>query len=983
MKSVWSLLSGTLVLTGLAFAQQPAPKLLPKIDYNRDIRPILSAKCFACHGQDESKRVAGLRLDLPNRAIVSGDILASALAHRIGRTDALQMPPADSGKTLTSSEKTLLKRWIGQGGRYTEHWAFASLPPRRAGAGGIDSSITARLAQEGLTLSPAADKTTLIRRVSLDLTGLPPTPQAVEAFLADKSPSAYEKVVDRLLASPRYGEKMAQQWMDMARYADSNGFQNDHERYQWRWRDWVIEAFNKNMPFDQFTIEQIAGDLLPNATVSQKLATGFNRNHRINTEGGLIAEEWRVEGVIDRLETVGSVWMGLSVGCARCHDHKYDPISQRDFYSLFSYFNNVPESGAGVEGVNINTPPTLKAPSTEEAEQLAELGKKVADAELSVKAAEQTLPGLLAAWEASGAAAKYPITAWRGAKPTKATAESAKLAIQPDNQLLASGKNGATETYTLTLPLNDKSVRGVRLEVFPEKGQVGRSTNGNFVLTDVTLEGTRPTKAIADFAQSGNPASDAIDTDPKTGWGIHGQTDKSHTATFTWEKPVGPLRGESVTLKLIFNSPYGQHQFARFRISLTDAENPQAEGIPPAGTPERLAWFRANVQNEAQVSDRQLTVAKKALTDYDATIPATMVMAEMEKPRKCYLLKRGQYDQPGDEVQPGLPAAFGKLPTGVPNNRLGFAKWIASAQNPLTARVFANRLWEKFFGMGLVATTEDFGTRAEYPSHPELLDWLASEFIRLKWDMKAIQKTIVLSATYRQSSKTIPALLKRDPENRLLAHGPRLRLPGEVIRDQALLAGGLLVEKLGGRSVRPYQPDGFWDELNVYGNLRNYKNDTLPDGLYRRSLYTIWKRSAGPPTMGLFDVPGRDTCRVKRSRTNTPLQALALLNEITFVEAARMIGQRMLLEGGSTPETRITWAYQTLLSRRPSTQELAIHKVGLAKRLARYQAAPEEAKKLLALGVTKPDPKCAPSELAAYAMTASILLNLDEAITRE
>ena len=405
------------------------------------------------------------------------------------------------------------------------------------------------------------------------------------------------------------------------------------------------------------------------------------------------------------------------------------------------------------------------------------------------------------------------------------------------------------------------------------------------------------------------------------------------------------------------------------------------QGLP--GTPERLTWFRANIDNPARAADQQLTVAKKAVTDYDATIPATMVMAELETPRTCYVLKRGQYDQPGDEVKPGLPAAFGQLPPGVPNNRLGFAKWVASEKNPLTARVFVNRLWEKFFGMGLVATSEDFGTRAEFPSHPELLDWLASEFIRLKWDMKAIQKTIVLSQTYKQSSKATPILLKRDPENRLLARGPRLRLPGEVIRDQALCVSGLLVEKLGGRSVRPYQPDGFWDELNVYGNLRNYQHDKAPDGLYRRSLYTIWKRSAGPPTMGLFDVPGRDTCRVKRSRTNTPLQALALLNEVTFVEAARMIGQRMILEGGITPESRLTWAYKALLSRYPSAQELAIHKAGLAKRLARYKAAPETAQKLLAIGETKPSPKCDPGELAAYAMTASILLNLDEAITRE
>ncbi|WP_309719264.1 DUF1549 domain-containing protein, partial [Armatimonas sp.] len=752
MKSHWSLLAGTLCLTGLALAQKPLRSTPPVVDYNRDIRPILSGKCFACHGQDESKRAAGLRLDLPNVAIVGGDILASKLTHRIGATGALQMPPADSGKTLTESEKTLLRRWIGQGGKYQQHWAFAPLmrpslprplPPdngkgrgenaptqpspiigrgsAKPGGGEIDAYISARLAKEGLALSSEAEKTTLIRRVALDLTGLPPTLQEVDAFLADKSPSAYERVVDRLLASPRYGEKMAISWMDMARYADSNGFQNDHERYQWRWRDWVIEAFNKNMPFDQFTIEQLAGDMLPNATVSQKLATGFNRNHRINTEGGLIAEEWRVEGVIDRLETVGAVWMGMSVGCARCHDHKYDPISQKEFYSLFSYFNNVPESGAGTEGVNINTPPTLKAPTAEEQKKLAELGETVTSAEATVKAAEAKLPGLLAAWEASGAAAKYPVTSWVGVRPSQATAQSAKLMILPDNQLSATGKNGDTETYTLTLPTGGKPVRGIRLEVFPEKGKVGRSSNGNFVLTDVTVNETHPSKAVADFAQSGNSISDAIDTDPATGWGIYGQTDKPHTATFTLDKP---LTGESVTFTLRFGSQYSQHQFARFKVALTDSETPSAEGIPPAGTPERLAWFRANVENPTRDADKTLATAKKALTDYDATIPATMVMAELDAPRKCYVLKRGQYDQLGDEVKAGLPTAFGTLPVGVANNRLGFARWVASKENPLTARVFVNRLWEKFFGTGLVATTEDFGTRAEFPSHPELLDWL-------------------------------------------------------------------------------------------------------------------------------------------------------------------------------------------------------------------------------------------------------------------
>jgi len=942
--------------------------------------------------------------------VMSGDILASKLAHRIGRTDDLQMPPASSGKTLTEAEKTLLRRWIGQGGKYSQHWAFVaparphgdsavapnnggtplsgspllgrggSSPLLGRGGGTIDTLIDAKLAVKGLRRSPEADHYTLIRRVSLDLTGLPPTPAEVDAFVKDTSPRAYEKVVDRLLASPRYGEKMAQQWMDMARYADSNGFQSDHERYQWRWRDWVIDAFNKNMPFDQFTIEQLAGDLLPNATMSQKLATGFNRNHRINTEGGLIAEEWRVEGVIDRLETTGAVWLGLTVGCARCHDHKYDPISQREFYQLFSYFNNVPESGAGIEGININTPPVLKTPTAEQEKELARLSKAAAAAESRVKAQEAQLPALLAAWEATPAASALPITEWRMAKPTQATAERAKLTVEPDSQLVASGTNAATDSYTITLPTDGKPVLSLRLEALPERGKVGRAAEGNFVLTDLTLNGIRPVTATADYSQPDFPAQNAIDTNPQSGWAIYGQTDRPHTATFVL---AAPLNAPSVTVKLSFGSIYSQHQLSRFRLALSDSANPRSEGAPPAGTPARLAWFRTNIDNPVRQADQALAVAKKAVTDYEGRVPATMVMAELPQPRKCYILKRGQYDQLGDEVQPGLPSAFGNLPKGVANNRLGFAKWIASPENPLTARVFVNRLWERFFGIGIVATTEDFGTRAEFPTHPELLDWLAREFIRLKWDMKAIQKTIVLSQTYRQSSKATPALLKADPENRLLARGPRLRLPGEVIRDQALFACGLLVEKQGGPSVRPYQPDGFWDELNVYGNLRNYKHDKNPDGLYRRSLYTIWKRSAGPPTMGLFDVPGRDICRVRRSRTNTPLQALSLLNEITFVEASRVLAEKMLLDGGSTPESRISYGYRKLIGRNPSPTELVVLTTGLAQRLERYKANPTAAQKLIQLGETKPNPRCNPSELAAYALTANVILNLDETITKE
>lgn len=769
-------------------------KASANVEYGRDVRPILAAKCFACHGQDPKAIQAGLRLDRREDAvrrlasghvaIMSGKPSVSELVRRIDATQpSLRMPPPTSNKTLTAEEKDILRRWILQGAEYRPHWAFVkplrpALPrvtskswPRNE----IDAFVLARLEKEGLRPRPEADRRTQIRRVTLDLTGLPPTPDAVDAFLADRSQNAYEKAVDRLLASPRYGEKMAETWMDDARYADSNGYQADYERFQWMWRDWVINAFNRNLPFDRFTIEQLAGDMLPNATADQKIATGFSRNHRINTEGGIIPEEWRVETVVDRVETTSAVWLGLTMGCGRCHDHKYDPISQREFYQFFAYFNNVPESGIGVERP-VNHPPILQMPTPEQVQKRTALDRAIADAQKVLDAQ-------------------------------------------------------------------------------------------------------------------------------------------------------------------------------------TDAK-------------------------EKEKSKAAVAAARKARTEYEDQVNSVMVMDELPKPRDCFVLQRGQYDKHGDAVTASLPGAFGSLPPGAPNNRLGLAMWIASPENPLTARVAVNRFWERFFGIGLVSTTEDFGTRAEYPSHPELLDWLATEFVRLKWDMKALQKEIVMSATYRQSSQAPPSLYKRDPQNRLLARGPRFRLSGESIRDQALFVSGLLVEKIGGPSVRPYMPEGLWDEVNVYGNLRNYKHDK-GDNLYRRSLYTFWKRTSGPPTLGLFDVPGREMCRVRRSRTNTPLQALALMNEVTFVEAARAFAQRMINEGGRTSDQRVDWAVRRMLARPPTAAEQRVFVTGLERRISKYRADADAVAKLNAIGDAARDPKIDPAELAAYTMTASVLLNMDEAVTRE
>jgi hypothetical protein len=1040
--------------TGTVAAPQSKAKAgipaVEKLDYNRDIRPILAAKCFACHGSDLKSLQAGLRLDLRDIAthklpsgqvaIVPGKPQQSELVRRISLNDSpLQMPPS-SKKTLTDPEKQTLKRWIARGAEYKQHWAFVKparppLPPVKFAAWvrtPIDRFILARLEREGLKPSPETDRATLIRRVSLDLTGIPPTPQEVDAFIQDHAPNAYEKVVDRLLASPRYGERMAMSWLDGARYADSNGYQADYERYQWRWRDWVIDAYNRNMPFDQFTIEQIAGDLLPHATLSQKIATGFNRNHRINTEGGVIPEEWRVETVIDRVETTSAVWLGLTAGCARCHDHKYDPISQKEFYQLFAYFNNVPESGTGEERP-VNHPPFIKAPTDEQQTQLAKLDDRLkqADAQLNARLAanlDQAAHWTLTDGGSADAALQKDIVARYalGAQPKimagsapepklvgKVTAEAGRAsgAIITDGtdyaDLGSVGDFDTRDSFSYSVWINPLNGNGAPLS------RMDRSAD--YRGWDLYLAGGRPAVHLINRWPANALKVTSRTAIPSGKW--------SHIAV-TYDGSARPdglkmyVNGKRVETDTEANSLSGTirtavsakigtrtgsdgymgkvEDVALYRRALTPEEVLTVANGDPAKALLAIPAARRTEDQKREIARlwserndpqyRDLAAARTAAAQerekLDGQISTVMVMDEMPKPRECYVLVRGQYDKHGDAVTAGLPAAFPPLPAGAPNNRLGLALWIASPDNPLTARVAVNRFWEKLFGTGIVATSEDFGTRAEFPSHPELLDWLATEFVRLKWDMKAMLKEMVMSAAYRQSSRITPELLKRDPENRLLARGPRFRLPAEMIRDQALYAAGLLTEKLGGPSVRPYQPDGIWDEVSVYGNLHNYQHAQGAD-LYRRTFYTIWKRTAAPPMLTLFDVPGRETCRVRRSRTNTPLQALVLENDVTYVEAARVLAQRMLTEGGATPESRIAYAYRHVLGRRPTPQETRVLTAGLAKRLAKYRADQPAATKLVSLGDYPRDPKLDVSELAAYTVAASVILNLDETITKE
>ena len=1021
---------GATLLLAIGSMAEEAP------DFNREVRPILATHCFTCHGPDANTRKAKLRLDEREAALeilAPGKLVDSELIHRILSEDPDEvMPPPSLKKPLSAAQKSVLKRWVAAGAPYAGHWAFAQpqrpeLPKVKQADWArtpIDRFILERLEQEGLQPAAEANRERLLCRLSLDLTGLPPTPTEVEAFLKDQSPNAYEKAVDRLLASPRYGEHMAVPWLDYSRYADSNGYQTDGSRQQWPWRDWLIQALNANKPFDQFTIEQLAGDMLPEATLQQKVATGFNRNHRINGEGGIIAEEWRVETVIDRVETTGATWLGLTLGCARCHDHKYDPLSQREFYQFFSFFNNVPETGR-LAGQSSNTKPLVNVETAEHRASVAKLETEIKQAEAAAKQAAAELPKLVKAWapkfseELSG---KKVI--WQGVDEATVTSKGgAKFERLEDGSWLPSGPNATHDTYEIRTTMTGEHFTGVLLECLPDarlpNKSLGRYSNGNFVLTRVEGEivpaNGKPlplkfTRIESDYSQKGWDIKNVNNGQSGKGWAVDGPTRREPIkALFLAGQPVAVPNEATVVLRFVC-ATLNQHNLGRFRLSLTGttpaAVSLKGDSIPAAvrvaldaetPTPKQWAalekYYRAHVANPAKAADDRVAAKRKQLADLRKKLPTVMVMEEMPAPRKAFILNRGQYDQPAEEVKAGLPAFLPALPQGAAMNRLGLARWIASPDNPLTARVWVNRAWEHFFGVGLVKTTENFGVQAAFPSHPALLDWLAREFVKPShgvqvngqpakaWDMKAFHKLLVMSSAYRQDAKPRTDTYAADPDNRLLSRGPRFRLGGEQLRDRALFASGLLVEQLGGPSVRPYMPVGVWNETTRYGDLRNYKNAT-DDGLYRRTMYTIWKRTAAPPSMLLFDAPNREVCTIQRSRTNTPLQALSLLNEVTFVEAARRLGGRMLKDADSSMEARLTHGFLWAVSRKPTPTELAVLRDGLKEDLAYFTANPEAAKKLLAVGESAaPDDRLA--ERAAFTLAANVLLNLDEFVTRE
>ena len=1162
----------------LALPSAPAP-----VDFAREVRPILADHCLSCHGPDEARREAFLRLDVREEAlaeraegafaIVPGDPARSLVAEKIASADPKEvMPPPSAKNPLAPEEIALLRRWIEEGAAWPEHWAFVAparppVPPLPEGGNAVDAFLAERLAREGLAFSPEASKESLVRRATFDLTGLPPTVAEIDAFLADEAPGAYERVVDRLLASPRFGERMAVHWLDLARYADTNGYHIDNHRDMWKWRDWVIAAFNEGKPFDRFAIEQLAGDLLPNATLEQKVASGFNRNHPINFEGGADPDEYQTKYVVDRVVTTAEVFMGLTMACAECHDHKYDPISQREFYSFYAYFNNVPEQG--LDGQKTNPLPSLKVPTDAEAADLARRDAEIEAIRAFLAGPVPSMDAEQPEWEARERERLGPPVEWTPIAPTGLLSRNgATLALADDLSLLASGANPAADVYEITTIPPRGVLAAIRLEALTDAslphGGAARSENGNFVLTGFEAEIVpiaNPT-AAASVAFSGAAADhfqgaaadvmpaggnfrveNAIDADPASGWAVEGFNRREpREATFAPAEPV-PLDGESVLrVRLRFESPFPRHSIGRFRLATTSDPRVPESLAPPLAShwkvlgpfaaasgeaafatdfgPESqsaeadaLAWrekpewkdggrheldgdssatyvartitsarerdvallvgsddtlkiwlngalvhehasvrgaapdqdrvvvrlrpgenrllmkivnhaggyafyfrvdprtddprsrsidgalrslvrteeearairdrFRSTVSEEGRRLHADLAAKSKARDALLAAIPETMVMDERPERRTTHVLVRGNFQVKGDPVEPGVPACLPPLPEGEPPaSRLTLAKWLFSDAHPLTARVTVNRLWQLVFGRGLVATPEDFGLRAALPSHPELLDWLAVEFRESGWDVKALLRTLVTSRAYRQSASVSASLLERDPENVLLARGPRVRLDAEMVRDAALAASGLLSPEssIGGRSVRPYQPAGLWEAVAFGGEFssQTYEPDH-GEALWRRSMYVYWKRGMPYPTLSTFDAPIRETCTSRRPRTNTPLQALVLLNDPVFAEAARALGARLAREAPDDV-SRLVLGFRLVTSRSPEPRELDVLRAALEKQRARFRARPDAARALLGVGEAPVPAEADAPELAAWAAIGNLLLNLDETI---
>ena len=1028
-----------------------AEPAIKEVDFARDIQPILANHCWNCHGRDDTSRQADLRLDIrevaiERSAIDPGNEATSEIISRIHTSDPeLLMPPASYKKPLTDHQKEMLGKWIREGAPYKRHWAFdppiaVAIPSPAIGqqlepvwnSNPIDAFVLERLEQEQLKPAALADRATLLRRLSLDLTGLPPTLQELEQFEQDDSNDAYERVVDRLLASKRYAERMAMNWLDLARYADTNGYNNDQERTMWPWRDWVIQAYDSNMPLDQFILEQLAGDLVPNATLDQQVATAFLRNHGNNTEGGIVPEEYRVEYVADRVHTAATVFLGLSMQCARCHDHKFDPISQAEYYQFYAFFNNVDENHGNYSNT-LPAAPYIRVPSAKEVAQLQTIEQELTQLNVQIQDREAGAMDLLGKWVSDHSVeefqSRFGVSGVSNfdAKEFRANAVRDPIAGVSTSTVFTSNDGefqfdnsvyvdlGSTNDVDGTKPFS------ISVWVYPSASQPmailsKMDESSNFRGYDLLLEEGKvsvhlihqwPTNALKVMtkqpvafdqwhhvvvAYDGKQKSQSVQVFVDAKLQELNVIQDSLTETIATDKSFHVGRRQST---LPFQGMIKNLHLYRVKLE-QDQVQQSFEQKPISGVGDWIALPNKDRTEEQRqrlskvyltnlddiYSQLQLSQTNKVKerTDVENLVPGVMVMKEMPVVRPTFVLKRGQYDQPSIAVSANVPAVINSLTSNQPLTRLDLAKWLVDPRHPLTARVAINRWWQNYFGIGLVKTSEDFGITGEAPSHPELLDYLATQLIASGWNTKAMQKLIVMSATYRQDSAMTPEIMERDPENRLLARGPRFRLAAETVRDNALSISGLLSDRISGPSVRPYQPPGLWEDVSV-----ERKATYVPDkgqGLYRRSMYTFWKRTCPPPSMMSFDAPNREVCLIRRARTNTPLQSLVLLNDPTYLEAARVLAWHMIQDGGDDIETRLNVGYRRCLARNARANEVLVLSALLEKSRQRFAEDAALAVSFIAIGDTPVDTAIDPVELASWTVIASTLLNLDETISK-
>jgi hypothetical protein len=1034
-----------------------------ELSFNKDIRPILVENCFSCHGADSASRQADLRLDrrddaIESGAIVPGDVDSTAILDRIFSDDPEEvMPPPAVKKTLSAQQKETLKRWIAEGAEYEPHWSFIPpqrppLPPVKREAwvrNPIDRFVLARLEQEGLAPADEADRRTLARRLALDLTGLPPEPAVVETFVADPHPDAYERLVDALLASLEWGEHRGRHWLDYARYADTHGIHFDNYREMWSYRQWVVNAFNRNMPFDQFTILQLAGDIVtdhgqaatPEQILDNRIASGFNRCNMTTNEGGVIAEEYLVLYTRDRTETTAAVWMGLTAGCAVCHDHKFDPLSQKEFYELSAFFNNTTQ--AAMDGNVHDTPPILPVPRPEDRKRHEQIEREIPAAREAIATRRKTVRPEFEAWlgsltpaavvaatvqdtplldmplaEGDGASTRIrqagkeidlPLTllktsAWQagpdGAAALRLGGVVAELPNVGDFEFdrpftVSFQTKVAADQYIGAIVARCNAGSDRRgWTVYSEAGRIGFDLAHKGyehtvrVMADEPLPKDRWTFVAVSHDGSGTGAGVTIAYDGKpVRTKILRESLDKRTTRVDVPLTVGGRSGE------LFADGLGLARLAIWDRKLAADEvrsltlEPDFEkllalpaGERPAAAAGILDWWIEKFDAVTKQERAKLAALEEERTAIRKRGTIAHVMNEKKDMAKAFILARGEYDKRLDEVRADTPDILPALPEGLPRNRLGLARWLLLAEHPLTSRVTVNRFWQEVFGTGLVRSSGDFGTTGELPSHPELLDWLAVEFRESGWDVKKLFRLMVTSAAYRQSAATTPEKLAKDSANRLLSRGPRFRMDAEMVRDNALAASGLLVRQIGGPSVKPYQPDGVWEAVSMGGNTNRYQRDR-GENLYRRSMYWFWKRSAPPASMDIFNAPSRESCTIKRERTNTPLQALVTLNDPQFVEAARVLADRALEMGGESDEARIDFVARRLLARPLAAEEMAIVKASLGDLVESYRAQPDAAKQLIAVGDSKPRASD-PAQLAGWTMLVNELMNLDEVLCK-